>query len=224
MIRFRNVSKSYRAGTSHKQILTDATFTLPWRNIAILGVNGAGKSTLIRMLAGSELPDDGDIRRDVSVSWPLGFDGGFHGSLSGIENLRFICRIYDRDMEEVSNFVAEFAELGRYLYMPIKTYSSGMRARLAFALSMAIDFDTYLIDEIIAVGDASFKAKCHAAFRQRRARSRVIMVSHAMRIVRDYCDMGLVMHRGRLTLWEDVEDAIAAHQELIGFAGGDDED
>ncbi len=215
MIRFRNVSKSYRAGTSHKQILTDATFTLPWRNIAILGVNGAGKSTLIRMLAGSELPDDGDIRRDVSVSWPLGFDGGFHGSLSGIENLRFICRIYDRDMEEVSNFVAEFAELGRYLYMPIKTYSSGMRARLAFALSMAIDFDCYLIDELTAVGDARFQERCAREFGRKREQSRIIMVSHSESTVREYCDMGGVLIDGRLDLYDDLDSAILAYREVL---------
>lgn len=215
MIRFRNVSKSYRAGTSRKQILTDATFTLPWRNIAILGVNGAGKSTLIRMLAGSELPDDGDIRRDVSVSWPLGFDGGFHGSLSGIENLRFICRIYDRDMEEVSNFVAEFAELGRYLYMPIKTYSSGMRARLAFALSMAIDFDCYLIDELTAVGDARFQERCAREFGRKREQSRIIMVSHSESTVREYCDMGGVLIDGRLDLYDDLDSAILAYREVL---------
>lgn len=215
MIRFRNVSKSYRAGSSRKQILTDATFTLPWRNIAILGVNGAGKSTLIRMLAGAELPDEGEIRRDVSVSWPLGFDGGFHGSLSGLENLRFICRIYDRDMDEVAAYVAEFAELGRYLYMPIKTYSSGMRARLAFAISMAVDFECYLIDELTAVGDARFQERCAREFARKRKESKIIMVSHSESTVREYCDMGGVLVDGRLDLYDDLDSAILAYRQVL---------
>ena len=120
-------------------------------------------------------------------------------------------------------FVEDFAELGASLRLPWGTYSSGMRARLAFSASMAIEFDTYLIDEITAVGDASFKAKCHAVFRERRARARVIMVSHAMKTLRDYCEMGLVLHGGRLTLWEDLEDAIAVHEELMGL-GSDAEE
>ena len=129
--------------------------------------------------------------------------------MTGLENVQFLARIYGEDTERVVDFVEDFAELGPSLRLPWGTYSSGMRARLAFSVSMAIEFDTYLIDEITAVGDASFKAKCHAVFRERRARARVIMVSHAMKTLRDYCDMGLVLHRGRLTLWEDIEDAIA---------------
>ncbi len=224
MISFIGVDKIYRGRNLSKVILDDVTLDLPDCNIAVLGANGAGKSTLLRMIGGSELPTRGQIRRRGRVSWPLGLAAGFNGSMTGLENVQFLARIYGQDTERAIEFVEDFAELGASLRQPWSTYSSGMRARLAFASSMAFDFDTYLIDEIIAVGDASFKAKCHQAFRERRARSRVIMVSHAMRIVRDYCDMGLVMHRGRLTLWEDVEEAIAAHQELIGFAGDDDED
>lgn len=215
MIRFRDVSKSYRAGTSRKHILRDATFTLPWRNVAILGVNGAGKSTLIRMLAGAELPDDGEILRDVSVSWPLGFGGGFHGALSGIENLRFICRIYNRRMDDVIAYVEDFAELGRYLHMPVRTYSSGMKARLAFAVSMAVDFDCYLIDEITAVGDSRFQERCAQEFARKRQNSRIVMVSHSESTVREYCDMGGVLVDGRLDLYDDLDSAILAYEQVL---------
>ena len=218
MIRFNNVNKSYKAGNSRKQILRDATFTLPWRNVAILGVNGAGKSTLIRMLAGAELPDTGEVRRDVSVSWPLGFGGGFHGSLSGMENLRFIARIYNRRIDDVISYVEDFAELGRYLYMPIKTYSSGMKSRLAFAVSMAIDFDCYLIDEITSVGDARFQERCAQEFARKRQNSRIVMVSHAESTVREYCDTGGVLVDGRLDLYDDLDSAILAYDQVLKTA------
>jgi capsular polysaccharide transport system ATP-binding protein len=224
MISFLGVDKVYRSRDLTKVILDNVTIDLPDRNIALLGGNGAGKSTLLRLIGGSELPSRGQIRRHGRISWPLGLAAGFNGSMTGLENVQFLARIYGEDTERVVEFVEDFAELGASLRQPWGTYSSGMRARLAFAASMAIEFDTYLIDEVIAVGDASFKAKCQAAFRERRARARVIMVSHAMKIVRDYCEMGLVLHRGRLTLWNDVEDAIAVHQELIGFEGADDDE
>ena len=215
MIRFRNVSKSYRAGATRKFIIRDASFTLPWRNIAILGVNGAGKSTLVRMIAGAELPDAGAIRRDVRVSWPLGFGGGFHGSLTGIENLRFICRIYNCRIDDVIAYVEDFAELGRYIHMPVKTYSSGMKARLAFAISMAVDFDCYLIDEITAVGDARFQERCAREFARKREKSRIVMVSHSESTVREYCDMGGVLRDGELDLYDDLDSAILAYEQAL---------
>ena len=215
MIRFQNVYKSYKAGDTRKVILRNASFTLPWRNIGLLGVNGAGKSTLMRMLAGTELPDSGVIHRDVSVSWPLGFSGAFHGSLTGIENLRFICRIYDRPYDEIIEFIKEFTELGAYLGMPVKTYSSGMRSRLAFAVSMAVEFDCYLVDEITAVGDARFQERCSREFAKKRERSKVILISHADSTVREYCDMGGVLFGGALTLYDDVDEAIAAYNEHL---------
>ena len=215
MIHFRDVNKSYKVGNSRKVILRNGNFTLPWRNIALLGVNGAGKSTLMRLLAGTELPDSGDIIRDVSVSWPLGFSGGFHGSLTGTENLRFICRIYNRSFSEVIEFVRDFTELGAYLDMPVKVYSSGMRSRLAFAISMAVEFDCYLVDEITAVGDARFQERCAREFEKKRATSKVILISHSDSTVREYCDMGCVLVNGRLISYDGIEEALSAYAELL---------
>jgi capsular polysaccharide transport system ATP-binding protein len=223
MISLEAVDKVYVARGHRKVILDDVTLTLPDRNIAVLGANGTGKSTLLRLIAGSELPSRGRIRREGRISWPLGLASGFNGSMTGLENVQFLARIYGEDTERVVDFVEDFAELGPSLRLPWSTYSSGMRARLAFAASMAIAFDTYLIDEITAVGDASFKAKCQAVFRERRAQASVIMVSHAMKTLRDYCEMGLVLDRGRLVLWDDIEDAIEAHAELQGRPADDGE-
>ncbi len=224
MISFQGVKKIYRERGHEKVILDDVTLELPDRNIAVLGANGVGKSTLLRLIAGTEPPSRGRIKRRGRISWPLGLASGFNGSMTGLENVQFLARIYGQDTEQVLDFVEDFAELGPSLRLPWGTYSSGMRARLAFGVSMAIEFDTYLIDEITAVGDANFKAKCQAVFRARRDRARVIMVSHATKTLRDYCEMGLVLHRGRLTLWDDVEDAIAAHARVMGQSSDDDED
>jgi capsular polysaccharide transport system ATP-binding protein len=183
--------------------------------VGLLGRNGAGKSTLLRLLAGTELPDRGQVSRGGRVSWPLGFVGSFHGSTSGRANVRFVARIYDRDVGETIQFVEEFAELGSYLDMPVKTYSSGMRARLAFAVSMAVEFDTYLVDEIMAVGDARFQARCTKAFRERRSRSDVIVASHNLETLREYCDMGAVIADGRIAVFDRLEDAIASYQNQL---------
>jgi len=217
MITLNSVSKIFRARGHEKVILEDISLDLPDRNIAVLGANGAGKSTLMRLIAGTELPSRGRIHREGRISWPLGLSSGFNGSMTGLENVQFLARIYGEDTERVIAFVEDFAELGPSLRLPWGTYSSGMRARLAFAVSMAIEFDTYLIDEITAVGDSRFRAKCQAVFRERRARARVIMVSHSVKTLRDYCDMGLVLHQAKLTLWDDLEDAIAMHEELMGL-------
>ena len=215
MIRLVEASKSYYAGSGRKIVLDEQTCTLPWRNIGLLGVNGAGKSTLIRLLSGTELPDSGEIRRDVTVSWPLGFSGAFHGSLTGEENLKFVCRIYSRPFKEVLDFVEDFAELGSYMRMPVKTYSSGMRSRLAFALSMAVDFDCYLVDEITAVGDSRFQERCAQAFAAKRSKSRIIMVSHSESTIQEYCDIGCVLANGRLTLYDDLGSAFAAYNKVL---------
>ncbi len=209
MIELINVSKTYRTTNGEKQVLKPCCLRFPkGRNIGLLGVNGAGKSTLLRMIAGSEAPTTGLIKRYVKMSWPLGFAGGFNGSMTGAENLRFVSRIYGADIKQVTNFVKEFSELGDYLNMPIRSYSSGMKARLAFGLSMAIDFDCYLVDEITGVGDRRFQEKCRDAFKARSEKSSLIMVSHGMATLREHCDMGLVLSGGELTFFEDINEAI----------------
>lgn len=214
MIELQNVSKSYTLRRGRRVILNGATIALPWKNIGILGRNGAGKSTLLRMIAGIEESDGGIIRRHKTISWPLGFRGSFHRELSGLENVRFVARIYGQNTEQMVEQVREFAELGQFFYEPFKSYSSGMGARLAFGVSMAVNFEVYLVDEIMAVGDARFKAKSKAAFMERMPHSRIIMVSHSMNNLREYCQSGLVVHNGNMTYYEDLEDAIKVYNKL----------
>ena len=172
MIRLRNVTKTYRMKAGHRLILDDLSVDfVPGVNVGILGRNGAGKSTLMRIIGGAIAPDRGTVERTSRVSWPIGFKGCFHGSLTGRENLRFVCRIYKADIRQVTSFVEDFTELEDYLDMPVKTYSSGMVAKLAFGLSMAIGFDFYLIDELTAVGDASFRQKSQRVFLERKSTS-----------------------------------------------------
>lgn len=214
MIEFIDVHKSYRLRGVQKTILDGLSVIFPVdRNVAILGQNGAGKSTLMRLIAGAELPDQGRILRDVKVSWPLGFGGGFNGAMTGLENIRFVARMYGEDTEAVIDFVADFSELGESLKLPINTYSSGMKARLAFGVSMAVDFAFYLIDEVTAVGDARFRKKCERAFESKLANSRIIMISHSMGTIRKFCNSGCVLDQGRLTMYDDVEQAIRQHEE-----------
>jgi len=215
MLVFDNVKKSYRVKGVKKTILTDFSFSFPPdRNIGIMGKNGAGKSTMMRLMAGIEPPDHGHIYRNTRVSWPLGFAGGFNGSMTGIENIRFVSRIYGQDTERVISYVNDFAELGRSLRLPIKTYSSGMKARLAFGLSMAIDFDVYLIDEITAVGDEDFKRKSKAVFQDKLAKSQVIMISHSPGTIKQYCDCGLLLERDQIRYFGSVDDLVDAYKDI----------
>ncbi len=213
MIELQNVSKVYHTRQGKRAVLDDVNLTVrKSQKIGILGRNGAGKSTMIRMISGAELPTSGKINRGMSVSWPLAFGGAFQGSLTGMDNLRFICRVYGASAKEAEPFVQEFSELGYYLREPVKTYSSGMRARLAFAISMAIEFDCFLIDEIIAVGDSRFHAKCHhELFEQRRDRS-LIIVSHDASYIRAHCDAAAVLVQGKLHTFDDIEDAYQFYQ------------
>ena len=218
MIEFRNISKAYKIKNGGNIILNNVSFKFPEkRNIGVLGVNGAGKSTLLRLIAGSEFPDSGKIIRKGRYSWPLGFTGSFHAALTGIENLRFACRIYDANIKAVTEYVKDFSELGDYIYEPIQTYSSGMRSRLAFALSMAIDFEVYLVDEIMGVGDQGFQKKCRDAFNEKRQRSSIIMVSHSMQTIRDYSDVAILLTGSDLEIYEDVEQAIDTYNKLSGI-------
>ena len=218
MIEFRNVNKAYDMAGGKNVILNDVSFKFPdKKNIGVLGVNGAGKSTLLRLIAGSEYADSGKIIRKGKYSWPLGFAGSFHPNLTGIENLRFACRIYDADIKYVTEYVKDFSELGKYIEEPIKTYSSGMRSRLAFALSMAIDFEVYLVDEIMGVGDQGFQKKCRDAFEAKRAHSSLIMVSHSMATIKDYSDVAILLTGKHLEIHEDVDEAIEKYNILSGI-------
>jgi len=213
MIRLENVVKSYPARMGRKVVLKGITADFPpGRSTAIMGVNGAGKSTLMRIISGAEVPDSGKVERTSSISWPLGFKGGLHGSLTGRENLAFIARIYGRDYRDLLEFVEDFAEIGDYMHQPIRTYSSGMRARLSFGVSMAIEFDYYLIDEVIAVGDITFKRKAQAVLSERLRKSTVLLVSHSASIMKDFCQHGVVMENGKLVSFPSLKDALAYYE------------
>jgi len=212
MIALEGVAKTYRTRTGHKTVLANANATFEsGHNFGILGVNGAGKSTLIRLLAGSERPDRGVVRRHARVSFPLGFGGTFHGALSGRENAAFLARIYGARLRSVIDYVAAFSELAEYFDMPVNTYSAGMRGRLAFAACLAIDFDVYLIDEVTEIGDQRFRRRCAEAFRERMARSDIILVTHNPQTLRQYCDRGAVLADGALSLYDDIGDALSRY-------------
>lgn len=217
MIELHDVTKVYRTRQGRRTVLEKINLTVQrHQKIGILGRNGAGKSTMIRMISGAELPTRGNIRRRMSVSWPLAFGGAFQGSLTGMDNLRFICRVYGADVVAAEPFVQEFSELGYYLREPVKTYSAGMRARLAFAISMAVEFDCFLIDEIIAVGDSRFHEKCHRELFERRKDRSLIIVSHDAGYIREHCDAAAVLVRGKLHTFTDIDDAYRFYQESAG--------
>lgn len=216
LIDFQDVTKAYKTKGNKKVILKAFTGQfLRGRNVGLLGRNGAGKSTLIRLIAGAEYPDTGKIRRYGRVSFPLGFVG-FKGNLTGRENCRFVARIYGLNVSAVEYFTEDFAELGKYFDMPLATYSSGMRSRVAFAISMAADFDCYLIDEALSVGDNRFKAKAAAIFRERRKKASLILVSHSPATIRQMCNMGAVLENGTLLLFDTVEEAIKQFEKTAG--------
>lgn len=208
MIHLHQVSKRYRVRDGYHDVFNGLSLRIDrGEKIGILGRNGAGKSTLIRLISGAELPTRGKIERQMSVSWPLAFGGAFQGSLTGADNTRFICRVYNASFEKVLPFVEEFSELGSFLYEPLKTYSSGMRSRLAFAISMAIEFDCFLIDEVISVGDARFHEKCQRELFEKRSDRAMILVSHESHNIKEHCDRACVLHQGKLHEFPDVEAA-----------------
>ncbi|MEK0446789.1 MAG: hypothetical protein RLZZ399_2110 [Verrucomicrobiota bacterium] len=213
MIALQNISKSYKTRFGIKKVLENASLTVHrGQKMGILGGNGAGKSTLIRLIGGVESPTSGRITRTMSVSWPLAFSGGFQGSLTGLDNLRFISRVYGISYEKALPFVESFSELGNYLREPLKTYSSGMRARLGFAISMAVDFDCFLIDEVTAVGDRRFHQRCHEELFQKRKDRALIFVSHQAATVRSFCDSAVVLSGGRLLGFESMDAAFAFYE------------
>lgn len=208
MIELMKVTKNYSTRTGIRTVLNEINLTInSGEKLGILGRNGAGKSTLIRILSGAEPPSSGSIKHDMRISWPLAFGGAFQGGLTGMDNLRFVARIYDSNIATVTRFVQDFSELGDYLYEPVKSYSSGMRARLAFALSMAIDFDCYLIDEIVAVGDKRFHDRCHQELFVKRHDRALIIVSHDPHYIREHCDRASVLVNGCLYNFENVDSA-----------------
>lgn len=218
MIRVNNISKVYPTRFGENLVLDQVSFELQMgERLGVLGRNGAGKSTMIRLISGAERPTSGTIESEMSISWPLAFGGAFQQLLTGVDNVRFISRIYDQDFEQNLAFVEDFAELGQYLREPVRSYSSGMRARLAFAISMIIEFDCFLIDEIGAVGDARFHERCdHELFEKRKDRAMVI-ISHDAAYVRDHCNRWAILHDGTLRLYDDFEVAYADFKDLIGW-------
>lgn len=215
MISCEGITKSYPMGHGRKHVLKGLDLKIgPGERVGLLGRNGAGKTTLIKLIGGVEMPTSGKVRRKMSVSWPLGFGGGFQGSLTGYDNARFIARIYGHDYREIRDFVEDFTELGPQLKMPVKTYSSGMRARLAFALSLAIEFDCYLIDEIIMVGDANFHHKCHYELFEKRGDRALVLASHSPDLIREFCNRAVVLHQGHATVYPDVNQALEVYAAL----------
>ncbi len=217
MIELKNVTKYFRTNVGKKYILKDVTLTLPDGNIGILGRNGAGKSTLMRMLGKIEFPNEGSISSHNTFSWPLGLGGGFVGSMTGKANVKFVCNLYGKSKEEtreIIRYVQDFSELGDYFDMPIKTYSSGMKGRLGFGLSLAFDFDYMLIDETLSVGDARFKTKAKEALKKKIENCHVILVSHDMKTLSEMCQTGLLVHEGQLHFFEDINEGIKRYNEI----------
>jgi len=214
-IRMKNIVKEYHTAIGMRRVLDGISFEVgAGEKIAVLGKNGAGKSTLVKLIGGVEPPTSGEITRELFMSWPIAFAGGFDAGMSGFDNIRFIARVYDVPVADAVAFVDDFAELGRLLYLPVKTYSSGMRARLAFGLTLAIDFECFLIDEVIAVGDARFHQKCYDALFVRRGHCAMILVSHDQNIIRQYCSSALVLKSGRGRVFDDIELALEIYNSL----------
>lgn len=220
MIKVEHVSKKYRDHFSNHWVLKDISVDFPTGvSVGILGVNGAGKSTLLRLIAGMDAPDKGQITRDCSVSWPIGLKGGLQPKMTGRQNIKFVARVHGVDNDELNriiDYVEDFASIGDAFDKPVRTYSSGMRARLNFGLSLAFDFDVYLSDEATAVGDRVFKRKATRVFRQRVGRSSLIIVSHQEGILKDLCESGVLLVKGRAHWFDKIDDAIDAYHEATG--------
>ncbi|MFQ5438509.1 MAG: ABC transporter ATP-binding protein [Paracoccaceae bacterium] len=224
MIRIENLCKTFILRGQKKVVADNICVTFPSGvSIALLGRNGAGKSSLLSMIAGSLNPDSGTITSTGTISWPVGFSGSFNRDLTGAQNVKFVARVYGVDSDELVAFVEDFAELGKHFFLPVRTYSSGMRSRLSFGISMGIRFDTYLVDEVTAVGDADFKKKSRLTFNERMTRSGAIFVTHSMPMVRRMCQAGAVLEDGMLTYYDDVEEAIENHNANTGGSAEDDE-
>ena len=217
MISLDRVTKSYMTLTGRKVVFRDLSFDIPDDvNVGLIGRNGAGKTTLMRLLGAADLPDSGNIITRGRLSWPVGLRGSLQKKLTGRENVKFACRIHGirrKEMQQKICYVQEFADIGDHFDLPVSTYSSGMLARVAFGTSMAFDFDYYLIDEVMAVGDASFKRKSQQVFKERLQRSKVILVSHNMKLIEKMCDVVLHLDHGHATVYKNVRQGIAVYEK-----------
>ena len=215
MIRFDNVAKTYHIRKFEKEVFSDLNFTIQrGESIGICGANGAGKSTLMRLIAGVEQPSSGTITRGMTTSWPIGYSSCFQSSLTGADNARFIARIYKHSEKDILAFVEDFAQLGPYLYQPVHTYSAGMSARLAFGISLAIEFECYLVDEVTAAGDERFRIRCEEALLHRRDNATLVMISHDPGTLRQYCSRGAVVYGGALVFYDSIDEASEVHHRL----------
>jgi len=212
MIELRNLTKNFTVEGHRSVVVNQVNAVFPTGvSVGLLGRNGAGKSTLLKIIAGTMNPTAGRVVSDGTVSWPVGFAGSFHPELTGVQNTRFIARVYGVDTDALVDFVEDFAELGVHFHQPFGTYSSGMRSRLAFGVSMGIRFDTYLVDEVTSVGDAAFRQKSDMVFKRRMQESGAIVVSHSMAMMENLCDMGMVLENGNLIVHDNIQDAIKHH-------------
>ena len=216
MIELRHVTKGYWVHGEYRIVIDDLSIVMPpGHSLGLLGRNGAGKSTLLQIIAGTMQPTTGHVLRHGEISWPIGAANSFHKDMTGLQNTRFLARVYGVDSDALVDFVEDFAEIGKHFNMPLRTYSAGMRSRLSFGVAMGIPFDTYLIDEVTGAGDKKFKKKSREVFRARMAGAGAIMVSHSMSDMRNFCDSGLVLHDGRLEYFDDIDDAITRHEALL---------
>ena len=216
MIEMRNLTKSFPTRWGRKYVLKDVNLVFPkGMSVALMGRNGAGKSTLLQIIAGNMNPDSGQLITHGSLSFPVGFAGSFHRDLSGSQNTKFIARIYGVDTQELIEFVKDFTALGRNFYLPVRGYSSGMKSRLAFGVSMGIQFDTYLVDEVTSVGDRAFRTRSAEVFKARMAHSGAVVVTHSIPEMRNLCDAGVVLENGRAKFYEDIEEALDVHTRTM---------
>jgi capsular polysaccharide transport system ATP-binding protein len=214
-IHIDSIVKEYHTAVGTRRVLDNISFNIQkGEKIGILGRNGSGKSTLVRIIGGVENPTLGKVTRNISMSWPIGFSGGFETAMSGLDNIRFLSRIYKQNIDDVVAFVDDFAELGKLLHLPVSTYSSGMRARLAFAMTLAVDFECFLVDEVISVGDRRFRVKCHEALFLKRKHCSMVLVTHDAAILKAYCNKALVLKNGRGKVFDDIEFALSIYSTL----------
>lgn len=219
MIILDDISKGFWINGVFRNIISNVSFEFPTKGtVGLLGKNGAGKSTLLQIIAGTMRPTSGRVHKLGTISWPIGNANSFHKDMTGAQNTRFLARAYGIDSDDLVAFVEDFAEIGEHFHMPLRSYSSGMRSRLAFGVAMGIPFDMYLIDEVTAVGDATFKAKSREALRARTASAGAIMISHSMSDMRNFCSSGIVMHNGKLQYFADIEHAILKYQLITARA------